>query len=619
MPLFDAIRRESRYLSDALRMGLGLRGVSENSRSTAADIVEGWAKKAPNAVAICFEDRLVTYAELDTWGNRYAHWAQAQGIKWGDVVALLMENRPEYIFAWLGMAKIGAVTALINTHLSGAPLAHCLRISGARHCILGRELVDAYASAQGLLEPEPQVWIHGSPPELQEPTLDPPEPDEADEPELAGALDLDAALDRTWAAPLEGKPREGMRARDKLFYIYTSGTTGNPKAANISHMRFQLLTAGFAAAAKVTPSDRIYVVLPLYHTAGGVLAVGMALHAGACIVLRRRFSASQFWSDCVKYDVTIFQYIGELCRYLLNAPITQDEREHKVRLCAGNGLRPEIWESFQQRFGIPRIFEFYGATEGNVAIMNSDGKVGSVGRLPFYLNWVFHVRLIRFDVEHEVPVRGEKGRCIECRPGEVGEAIGLIPKRSLLPIGHFEGYANAEATEKKILRDVFKNGDAWFRTGDLMRKDERGYFYFVDRIGDTFRWKGENVSTSEVAEVISVYPGVLEANVYGVEVPGAEGRAGMAALVVDTEFDLEALPDYLEAHLAPYARPLFIRLQREIETTGTFKHKKMDLVKQGFDPLEVLDLLYFADPESHAFAPLDRKLHDRLVAGEFRF
>jgi fatty-acyl-CoA synthase len=618
MPLFDAIRRESRYLSDALRMRIGIRGVSENSRRTAADIVESWARKTPDAVAICFEDRLVTYEELDTWGNRYAHWAQSQGIKWGDVVALLMENRPEYLFAWLGMAKIGAVTALINTHLKGAPLAHCLRISGARHCILGRELIEAYASASEHLEEELQVWIHGAPRAPEEPSLDPPDPEESEEPELEDALDLDEALERTWAAPLEGNPREGMRARDKLFYIYTSGTTGNPKAANISHMRFQVITAGFAAAAQVTPNDRVYVVLPLYHTAGGALAVGMALQAGACIVLRRRFSASQFWSDCVKYDVTIFQYIGELCRYLLNAPVSADERHHRVRLCAGNGLRPEIWEPFQQRFGIPRILEFYGATEGNVAIMNSDGKVGSIGRLPTYLNWVFRVKLIRFDVERQQPVRDERGRCIECRPGEVGEAIGFIPKRSLLPIGHFEGYASPEATEKKILRDVFKKGDAWFRTGDLLRKDERGYFYFVDRIGDTFRWKGENVSTSEVAEVISVCPGVLEANVYGVEVPGADGRAGMAALVVDTEFDLEAFPAYLETNLAPYARPLFIRLQREIVTTGTFKHKKVDLVEQGFAPHVVSDLLYFADPESGAFAPLDRKLYERIVAGEFR-
>jgi fatty-acyl-CoA synthase len=244
--------------------------------------------------------------------------------------------------------------------------------------------------------------------------------------------------------------------------------------------------------------------------------------------------------------------------------------------------------------------------------------VGSVGRLPFYLNWFFRVKLIRFDIEREEPVRNGKGHCIECRPGEVGEAIGFIPKRSLLPIGHFEGYASPEATEKKILRDVFKKGDAWFRTGDLLRKDENSYFYFVDRIGDTFRWKGENVSTSEVAEVISVYPGVHDANLYGVEVPGSDGRAGMAALVVGTEFDLEAFPAYLQDHLAPYARPLFVRLQREIEITGTFKHKKMDLVKQGFDPRAVSDLLYFADPRSGSFQPLDRNLFESLMAGEIR-
>jgi fatty-acyl-CoA synthase len=429
---------------------------------------------------------------------------------------------------------------------------------------------------------------------------------------VPGARDLDAELATRSPDPIDREVRRGLKAADKLFYIYTSGTTGLPKAANVSHLRACLMGGGAAGAQELGPEDRVYVTLPLYHSAGGVMAAGSALLSGGVLVLARKFSASRFWSDCRENEVTSFQYIGELCRYLLHTPEHPDEQRHRVRICIGNGLRPEIWEAFQERFNIPKIIEFYGATEGNVALMNLDGKVGAIGRLPRLIRAAMGVALIRYDVAKDEHVRGPDGFCVPCKPGEVGEAIGRITG-----VSRFEGYSNPEATEKKILRNVFKTGDAYFRTGDLMRLDADDYFYFVDRIGDTFRWKGENVSTNEVAEVLSVCPGVKEANVYGVTVPDQDGRAGMAALVVNEGFDPTALAERCGRELPGYARPLFLRLLPQIEITGTFKHRKVELVKEGFDPAAISDPLYFLDGE-RGYVPLDAELHGRIVRGEQR-
>lgn len=603
--LAQSIRRDLQYLGTGARILWQLRKLVSND-FTAADLIEQWAERTPDAEAIRFEDHSWSYADLDAAGNRFANWTRGIGLQRGDVVAVLVENRPEYIACWLGLAKAGITGALLNTNLTGSALAHCLRVSGARHVVLGGELRDAFLGARDELEDPPEVWL----------LRDEYAPGDA-KPLEPGWQDLDAALEKC-SSKAGRELRQGLTPRDKLFYIYTSGTTGNPKAANISHFRFLYISAAFAGLARASSRDRMYVVLPLYHSAGGMCAVGLSFTAGATVVLRRRFSASRFWEDCRREEVTLFQYIGELCRYLLNVPPTLGENEHRLRLCIGNGLRPDIWEEFQDRFAIPQIIEFYGATEGNVALFNADGRVGAIGRLSPLMKRVMKVRLVRFDHEREEPVRGADGFCIECRPGEVGEAIGFIPKDSSSPLGQFEGYTDEKATAKKVLHDVFEKGDSWFRTGDLLRCDEEGYFYFVDRIGDTFRWKGENVSTSEVAEMLGRRPGVREANVYGVSVPGAEGRAGMAALVVDPDFDLEELRTAIHRDLPSYARPLFVRLQQEMQITGTFKHRKVDLVEQGFDPDRISDQLYFDDPEAGAFVPLDRALHERIASGTVR-
>jgi len=341
----------------------------------------------------------------------------------------------------------------------------------------------------------------------------------------------------------------------------------------------------------------------------------MAFFSGGALIVKRRFSVHEFWEDVHKYHATMFEYIGELCRYLLNAPPSPLERGHSIRAITGNGLRPEIWREFQDRFAIPRIVEFYGATESNVSMLNYDGTVGAVGRVPDYLEWLLPSRVVRFDVEKEMPVRGPDGLCIECGPDEVGETLGGISNRAGR---EFEGYTNRADSDKKMLRDVFRRGDMWFRTGDLMRRGAHGYFYFVDRIGDTFRWKGENVSTGEVGGALGAAAGILEASVYGVTVPGVDGRAGMASLVVNGDFNLEDLPARLKTRLPPYARPIFLRLAPQIEVTATFKQRKMDLVRDGFDPQAIADPLFFLDPASGKYERLTPERYADIVEGRVK-
>jgi fatty-acyl-CoA synthase len=582
MSLIAALRRESIYLSHIVRTLLRLARIKPDSRRTIVDIVEAQARATPGAPAVYYLDEIMTYAALDARANAYGHWALAQGLSQGDCVALFMENRPDFLACWLGLFKAGLSVALINTNQRGQALAHSVEIAGAKHLIAGVELATCVPEASPFFTVPPISWVQGG--------VHPP------------LKDLDAVLANMPRAPVDKVARRLVTAKDRAFYIYTSGTTGLPKAANFSHMRMLFMMSGFVGALNPKAQDRIYDPLPLYHATGGVCAVGMALMSGGAVILKRKFSLNEFWSDIHRYDATIFAYIGELCRWLLNAPPGPHERDHHIRAITGNGLRPEIWKRFQERFAIPRIVEFYGATEGNVSMLNYDGTLGSVGRVPDYLEWLLPARVVRFDVEREMPVRGPNGLCIECGPEETGEAVGRLSDR---PGRNFEGYTKKADTEKKILRDVFAHGDAWFRTGDLMRRDEHGYFYFVDRIGDTFRWKGENVATSEVAEALSTIPGIKEANVYGVKVPGADGRAGMAALVVDGSFDITSLGEKLDGHLSSFARPVFLRLQPQIDVTGTFKQRKVDLVREGFDPSAIADPLYWFDPPNHRYERLD--------------
>ena len=457
-------------------------------------------------------------------------------VRKGDAVCLLMPNRPEYLAIWTGIGRAGGVVALLNTHLVGASLAHCIDAVSPRHIIVARELLEAFGSAAPHLSTDAIVWSHGD--------GGPRWPDITEEiAELSGAA-------------LAASERTAVTVDDRALYVYTSGTTGLPKAAIVSHFRLMNWTHWFAGMMETQPADRMYNCLPMYHSVGGAVATGAVLVNGGSVVIRDKFSAGAFWDDIRRYDCTMFQYIGELCRYLLNAPppLARDTPP-KIRLCCGNGLRADIWEPFKERFRIPQILEFYAATEGNISLFNVEGRPGAIGRTPPFIAHRSGLALVKFDVEGGLPLRDEHGRCLRCGPNETGEAIGRIAKAPGDPGARFDGYTAAGETEKKILRDVFEPGDAWFRTGDLMRQDSGGFYYFVDRIGDTFRWKGENIATSEVAAAITSFPGILDANVYGVSIPGADGRAGMAEIVCVDALDVAALRE----HLSPACRAMRCR------------------------------------------------------------
>jgi fatty-acyl-CoA synthase len=412
--------------------------------------------------------------------------------------------------------------------------------------------------------------------------------------------------------------RRAVTIADRALLIFTSGTTGLPKAANVNHRRLLQWSFWFAGLMNTGPGDRMYDCLPMYHSVGGVVATGAVLAHGGSVLIREKFSARRFWDDIVDRDCTLVQYIGELARYLLNAPKAPRERAHRLRICCGNGIRSDVWERFQKRFAIPRILEFYASTEGNVSLYNVESKVGAVGRIPPFLASRFPLVLVKFDAAAGEPVRDADGFCTRCGVNEIGEAIGRIPRDSLQSGVAFEGYTERRGTEQKILHDVFEPGDAWFRTGDLMRSDEAGFFYFVDRIGDTFRWKGENVATTEVAAAITAFPGVKDANVYGVRVPGREGAAGMAAIVTAGTLDLAEFRNHLARQLPAYARPPFLRITPRLAATATFKHTKSDMQREGFDPTATSDPIYFDDPASKAFIRLDGALYAGLANGKVR-
>jgi fatty-acyl-CoA synthase len=546
-------------------------------------LIDEQAAKLGDAPAVLSGSEQFSYRDLSRRSNQYARWALDRGVAKGDAVCLMMPNRPEFLAIWLGISKMGGVVALLNTNLTGASLAHSIRLVQPKHVV-----ADAAFAATVTAAVPNQLYVPG--------------PD----------------IERYSGDQLTSSERQPVSIDDRALYIYTSGTTGLPKAANVSHARLMQWGLWFQGMLDLAPTDRLYNCLPMYHSVGGVLAPGAILAAGGSLVISEKFSAGKFWSNVVRWDCTLIQYIGELCRYLVNTPASPDDTRHRVRIACGNGLRPDVWEKFQTRFHIPRIFEFYAATEGGLSLFNADGKLGSIGRVPGYLAHRFAPTLVKFDHDLGQPARDEIGFCIRAGVNEPGEAIVKVTNDPARVGSRFEGYTSQEASEERILRDVFAPGDAWVRTGDLMRKDETGYFYFVDRIGDTFRWKGENVATSEVEEIICAFPGVQQTNVYGVGIPGADGRVGMAALVVEEQFDLAAFRDHLESRLPHYARPLFLRIRSEIETTGTFKHTKNGLARQGYDPSASADMLYFNDAATQAFVKLDQSLYDRIQAGGIR-
>ncbi len=553
--------------------------------------------------AVIYENNKTSWNELNQKANQYARVLENAGIGKGDVVSMMVENRPEFLVAVIAIMKLGAIAALINTNLRENPLRHCVTVTESKACLFGMEVVDAINEVRDNLDIAAQNALYVIP-ESKEDSL----------PDWANNIDLAASNQDVTDLPQTAEITIGSTA----LYIFTSGTTGLPKAAVMSHNRL-LASASLShiAGLKCSEQDRVYLALPLYHGTGLCVGAGSAISSGAAMYLRRKFSASQFLQEVRDNNITCMAYVGELCRYLYNTPEQPDDANTPLRSLMGNGMRPDIWSGFKKRFGIKRIAEFYSASEGNAAFANVLDKEGTIGLTSN------EVALVQYDVLEDEIVRAEDGRCTRVSDGDAGLCIAKISEKA-----RFEGYTDAEATEKKILRNVFEDGDAWFNTGDLLRVVEVGFnlgyphYQFVDRVGDTFRWRSENVSTNEVGEIINSYSQIEFCNVYGVQIPGTDGRAGMVSINLkenETSLDLNAFADYVNRELPPFSRPVFVRVQSQIEVTGTFKMVKKDLVQENYDLSLFDDPVFVMKPRTSEYVPLDQSYLDEIKAGQSGF
>lgn len=569
---------------------------NESDNDSMPRCFEQTVARFPGNTAIYFEDRTVSYLEFNRQANKMAHYLQSQGIGKGDTVGLYMHNRPEFLICLVGVAKAGACTALINTAQTGKVLVHSLNLVDAMMCIVGEELIEPFLEVQGELNmAKNKAYCVADRDALADPGNVP-----------QGFINLFEVAHKMPDTNLD--VTNTLRRSDHFVYIYTSGTTGMPKAAITDHNRFAKLFNVINVIKNLNQNDIYYLPLPLFHATGLLACWGAALSAGSSIVIRRKFSAGEFWDDINKYQATIFGYVGEMCRYLLNQPPSATDAQHSLKKMFGNGLRPGIWKEFKQRFQVPHILEFYGASEGNTGFMNILNLDNTVG--------IGKAILIKYDKEKECVVRGENGFLIKVEKGDPGLLIGEITPKT-----PFIGYTQKDKTESAILRDAFKKGDAWFDTGDMLRGIGCGHYQFVDRLGDTFRWKGENVSTTQVENLLGSHPSIAGCAVYGVEIPNTNGKAGMATITprTDKETDFDELLSYMKENLPPYAVPVFLRIKTEIDITGTFKYKKADLKKEGYDTSAVSEPLYASFPGDNKYVPLTTELHTEINKGAYRF
>lgn len=596
------IREVIRTLKDVATV-LGARKELKPQPLTTADSTG--ARAEHNAVAyadrpaVLFEGTTVTWRELNARANRYAHYFQSIGINSGDAVSLVMENRIDFLANIIALHKLGAVVALINTNLRGQPLVHCINVAESRLCVFGEEIAPAIEEVKAELpleEGRDYVFV--------------PDLGKSAAPNWARDLHTQSAPLSTDNPSTTGTVTLGNNA----FYVYTSGTTGLPKAAVMTQRRL-LATGGVShkIGLRLTSTDRLYLCLPLYHATGLVVGWGGVLAAGASAFIRRKFSASRFLDEVREHNTNTFVYIGELCRYLLQTPARPNDHDNPLTRVIGNGLRPDIWMEFKNRFGIERITEFYGASEGNAAFMNLLNKDRTIGLT------VNKVALVEYDVYRDEIVRNAEGFCQPVKSGQPGLLIAQITENQV-----FEGYTNPEATEKKIIRNALAKDDAWFNSGDLIREVDVGFaarfkhYQFVDRIGDTFRWRSENVSTNEVGEIINRHPQIAICNVYGVEIPNADGRAGMAAITLADgvkTLDVDDFSEFVKRELPAYAQPVFVRIQRELDVTGTFKMVKGDLKKDAYDIDRVSDPIYVMKPRASTYEPLEPGFFTEIRSG----
>ena len=568
-------------------------------------LVEDNAARIPSAIALMCEEEVVTWKELNERANRIANTLKSGGIVKGDCVSLFMQNRIEFVVQIVAICKLGAVAGLINTNLTRQQLVHCISLIESKKIIFGEELTETLNEVRtelNLEDGKDYLYVRD--------TGTDPAPNWATE---LNSGDPDSNFDN----PPESRQVE---IANTAFYIFTSGTTGLPKAARVSHRRM-LPTAGMSATAllRIKQSDRMYNCLPLYHGTGLMIGLTAAFTVGAATVVRRRLSVSAFWDDIRRYDCTSFVYIGEFIRYLMSHPETPKDKENPVRAIVGNGLRPDIWHDFKNRFDIERIGEFYGASEGNGGFANVFNKNCTVGL------GTAPAKIVAYNVADDQIVKDQNDYCIEQPIGEPGLLLIEITGKS-----EFEGYTNKDASAQKVIRNVFEQGDSYFNSGDLMKVVDVGFafgqrhYQFVDRVGDTFRWKSENVSTNEVGEIINQHKDVIFANVYGVEIPGTDGRAGMAAIVLKEHIDpqninLESLSEHIRENLPSYARPIFIRLLAELPTTTTHKLQKNDLRDQAFHFDKVSDHMLVMRPGETTYNKLDSDFYDKIVQRDVAF
>ncbi|XP_029354200.1 very long-chain acyl-CoA synthetase-like [Echeneis naucrates] len=554
--------------------------------------------KQPHKKFIVFEESSYTYSEADRLSNKVARALRTHGrLQEGDTVALFVGNEPHFVWLWLALAKLGCVASLLNHNIRSKSFLHCFSCCEAKVLVAGADLREATEEVLPTLrEQGVQVFIL------------------SDDCNVEGIESLCDKIQQASDEPLSPQLRINIHLKSPAVYIYTSGTTGLPKAAVIKQEKIWM-TSFLQFIVGVRSDDILYLYLPLYHSAGFLMGLCGAIENGITVVLKRKFSASHFWNDCRKYNVTVIQYIGEIMRYLCNTPKRDNDKDHKVRLAMGNGIRADTWAHFLQRFGDIDIQECYGATEGNVGFINYIGKIGAIGKENLIHKMGCSYALIKYDTEKEEPVKDPRGFCIEVSKGETGLLIAKITKRS-----PFSGYAkNSQQTEKKKLRDVFVKGDLYFNSGDLLMIDNEGFVFFQDRIGDTFRWKGENVATNEVADHLLMVNCIEEANVYGVKVPGNEGRIGMAALKLreNMDFDSKATYQHVKNHLPSYARPRFIRIQDALVVTATYKQMKGKLAEEGFNPAVITDPLFYLE-DNKGYVPMTQEIFNSIAEGRVR-
>ena len=546
------------------------------SKKSIGKVFQERAARYGDQIFLRFGDQQLTYRDANAAANRYAAVLAARGVGRGDVVAIMLRNSPNTVLAMLAAVKCGAVAGMLNYHQRGEVLAHSLGLLDAKVLIAETDLVSAVADSGGtgatetLTVEDLERFAVGAP---------------ATNPASASAV----------------------QARDTAFYIFTSGTTGFPKASVMTHLRWLKALAAFGGIGlRLKSTDTLYSCLPLYHNNALTVALSSVINSGATLALGKSFSASKFWDEVIATEATAFIYIGEICRYLLNQPAKPTDRRHQVRVIAGNGLRPEIWDEFTQRFGIARVCEFYASSEGNTAFINVFNVPRSTGIFPLPLAYV------EYDPDTGTPLRDENGRVRRVPAGQPGLLLSRVNR--LQP---FDGYTDQESTEKKLVRNAFREGDCWFNSGDVMSPQGLGHAAFVDRLGDTFRWKGENVATTQVEAALASDDSVEECTVFGVEIPRTGGRAGMAAVKLrdGAEFDGQSLAGAVYSQLPPYALPLFVRLVQSLEHTTTFKSRKVELRDQGYGP-DVKDPLYVLAGRDEGYVPYYDEYPDEVADGK---